>query len=371
MQKKLIALAVASLVSAPAFAQSNVQIYGVIDQALTSANSGAGSVTTLNGSGYTTERLGFQGSEDLGNGMKANFRLETGFASDSGMHDATAAAAGVNTGTFLWQREARVGLSSKSWGEVNFGRQYTPLFQNAQGPNDMFRVAGVGTNYSLTNTGMTRASNAIRYNSNSMNGFKMSAMYSFGDASNVNHQESTLAPKDLGRHVGVSVSYDNGPLSIDLGYGNQKAGVVVAPATSPVAVKATMLAGTYDFKMFKLYAGWQTWNNDTNPKSLDMRTWNIGGVIPVFGKDQIKLSYTRADNKLAGATNADSNLWAIGYVHPMSKRTTLYATYARMDNETGVARGLSGGAPAVTTSVGGANLGYDPNAFQIGVSHNF
>ena len=34
MQKKLIALAVAGLVSAPAFAQSNVTIYGVADAGL-------------------------------------------------------------------------------------------------------------------------------------------------------------------------------------------------------------------------------------------------------------------------------------------------------------------------------------------------
>jgi predicted porin len=47
MQKKLIALAVASLVSAPVFAQSQVQIYGIIDKAITSGNYGGGSVTQL------------------------------------------------------------------------------------------------------------------------------------------------------------------------------------------------------------------------------------------------------------------------------------------------------------------------------------
>ena len=58
MQKKLLALAVASslgaLVSAPVFAQSTVQVYGIIDEAITSGNYGAGTVTNMLGSGYAT-----------------------------------------------------------------------------------------------------------------------------------------------------------------------------------------------------------------------------------------------------------------------------------------------------------------------------
>ena len=367
MQKKLIALAVASLVSAPVFAQSQVQVYGVIDQALTSGNYGAGSVTDLRSGGYTTERLGFQGSEDLGNGMKANFRLETGMNSDTGYHDQG------NTG-WLFQRESRVGLSG-SWGHVNFGRQYTPLF-SVQGANDIFRVVGVGSYYSLMNTGMTRASNAIRYDSNSINGLSFGAMYSMGDTAAVtasggsSHQESTLAPKDLGRHVGLNVRYANGPLSLDLGYGNQKASALAAGLTSPIATKATMVAGMYDFKVVKINAGWQTVNDDANPKATDLRMWDIGATVPVMGHDQVKFNYTALQNKLPGATNVDSKLIALGYVHPMSKRTVLYGTWAKMTNETGVARTLLG-SPGVTNATGGANLGYDPSAVQIGIQHAF
>jgi predicted porin len=365
MQKKLIALAVASLVSAPVFAQSQVQIYGIIDQAITSGNYGGGSVTQLSGSGYTTERLGFQGSEDLGNGLKANFRLETGFNSDTGYHDQG------NTG-WLFQRESRVGLSG-NWGQVNFGRQYTPLF-SIQAANDIFRVAGIGTNYQLTSTGMTRASNAIRYDSNSMNGLSFGAMYSMGDTAAVtasggtSHQESTLAPKDLGRHVGLNVKYDNGPLSLGVGYGNQKATALAAGLSSPIATKATMVGGSYDFKVVKINAAWQTVNNDANPKSADMRMWDIGATIPVMGTDQIKVNYTSLQDKLTN--NADSKLIALGYVHPMSKRTVLYGTWSKMTNEGGVGRTL-GGAPAVTDAVGLANLGYDPSAIQLGIQHAF
>jgi len=86
MQKKLIALAVASVVSAPVFAQSQVQIGGIIDVAIESAkySDAAGNLTRMATSGNTTNRLFFKGSEDLGNGLKANFHLETQPGPDNG-----------------------------------------------------------------------------------------------------------------------------------------------------------------------------------------------------------------------------------------------------------------------------------------------
>lgn len=359
MQKKLIALAVASLVSAPVFAQSQVSVYGVIDQAIDSGNYGAGNVTRLTGSGYTTERLGFKGSEDMGNGMKANFILELGQRTDTGMLD--------NANNQLFQRAATVGLSG-SWGQVNFGRQYTPIF-SIQAANDIFRVAGVGSNYSLTNIGQTRANNSIRYDSANMSGFTAAVMYALGDTNVATvYQESTLTPKDLGRHTGLNLRYANGPLALGLGWSSQKAFAVVAPATTPATTKSSFLIGSYDFKVVAINAGWGQTKNDTSPVTVDGRVWTIGASMPVFGKDTVKFHYNNSHNKLV--TNTDAKLIALGYVHPMSKRTTLYGTWSKMTNETGRATTLFG-APAITDTAGAANLGYDPSSLQVGISHAF
>ncbi len=361
MQKKLIALAIASLVSAPVFAQSQVSVYGVIDQAIDSGNYGAGNVTRLTGSGYTTERLGFKGSEDMGNGMKANFMLELGQRTDTGMLD--------NAAGQLFQRASTLGLSG-NWGSVNFGRQYTPVF-SIQAANDIFRVAGVGSAYGLTNTGVTRANNSIRYDSMSMNGFTASAMYALGDTGTASvYGESTIDPKDQGRHTGLNVRYANGPLALGLGWGAQKFMGVVAPATVATQ-KTTALIGSYDFKVAAVNIGWQTNTNDVSPvKTADNRVWNIGVSVPVFGKDLVKVVYHDFHNKLAG--NTDSKLWSLGYVHPMSKRTTLYGTWAKMTNDSGIAGRSLFGAPAVGANTGqAAPVGYDPSALQVGISHNF
>jgi predicted porin len=75
MQKKLIALAIAGIAAAPAFAQSNVTVYGRVDYGYMSRGGDDGAVST---NGTKTEmasgmqagsRIGFKGSEDLGNGM--------------------------------------------------------------------------------------------------------------------------------------------------------------------------------------------------------------------------------------------------------------------------------------------------------------
>ncbi len=103
MQKKLIALAVATAASTGAFAQSsNVQIYGVVDYGYTirhdrnQAAKDAGISKTnsrFNGGQAAGNRIGFKGVEDLGNGLKAVFVLERGFALDTGSD--------INTGDIL------------------------------------------------------------------------------------------------------------------------------------------------------------------------------------------------------------------------------------------------------------------------------
>ena len=96
MQKKIISMAIAGLVSSFAFAQSNVTIYGVMDAGFSSYSydKGYNSTTGLKdgrdarstgvySDGMTSSRLGFKGEENLGNGLKAIFQLETGVQLDS------------------------------------------------------------------------------------------------------------------------------------------------------------------------------------------------------------------------------------------------------------------------------------------------
>jgi len=352
MQKKLIVLALASL-SGVAYAQSNVTIYGIVDKAFESANWGAGSVQRLQGSGNNTERIGFQGSEALGNGLTANFRLETGFASDTGVVDAAG----------LFQREARVGLAG-GFGSIDAGRQYPPIF-NVQAGADVFYVAGIGSNYSLTSTGMTRMSNSVRYTSPNFSGLTMTVGYGFGDTGA--GAEATVTPKEQGRHIGLNAIYANGPMALMLGYGNTKCPTAAAGVCTNEGVKATVFGGSYDFGAAKLVAGIEKAKGaNTGPgtaDTLDATGWLLSGVMPM-GAHTFKASYTHLkNNNKAASVTGNSALTALGYEYAMSKRTTLYGTWARMSND----------APMTSTMLGGVAVAadYDPSGIQLGMRHKF
>jgi predicted porin len=127
MQKKLIALAVASLASGAALAQTNVTIYGVVDAGYVYSSGSAGpgmGTNTFSGiaSGIAAgPRLGFKGEEALGNGLKACIHARVRLNPDLTAASVTTADGSLNA------RQQFVGLASKL-GTVALGRQYAPGF---------------------------------------------------------------------------------------------------------------------------------------------------------------------------------------------------------------------------------------------------
>lgn len=71
----------ATAAAAAAAADSSVNVYGRIDTAVESVKTGNARVNGVNNSG---SYFGFQGQEDLGNGLKLGFQLESAINSDDG-----------------------------------------------------------------------------------------------------------------------------------------------------------------------------------------------------------------------------------------------------------------------------------------------
>ncbi|MDB5846949.1 MAG: outer rane porin protein, partial [Rhodoferax sp.] len=86
MHKLSIAAALLiSAVAGPCQGQSAVRIYGILDVAVAGTKISHGtSLVRMQQTGHYPTRLGFEGQEDLGGGLKATFRLEQGFAVDTG-----------------------------------------------------------------------------------------------------------------------------------------------------------------------------------------------------------------------------------------------------------------------------------------------
>lgn len=113
--KKTLALAVLGSLGSLAYAQSSVQLYGIVDAAVrTTTNHGK---TQMVGGGMSQSRWGINVTEDLGGGLAAIANLENRFLTDSG-----------TTASANYFQQSWVGLRSKSFGQLTLGRQYNVLF---------------------------------------------------------------------------------------------------------------------------------------------------------------------------------------------------------------------------------------------------
>jgi len=135
MKKSLFAIAAVTAFAGAAHAQSSVTIYGVLDESYTSLKqtdrAGLNKTTQgLKDSAWTSNRLGFQGSEDLGGGSSTVFTVETGMAvANAGPEQAGLGNTGANsnfgTQPFTNVRQAFLGVKNTKFGQLTAGYQYT------------------------------------------------------------------------------------------------------------------------------------------------------------------------------------------------------------------------------------------------------
>jgi len=155
-------------------AQGTVQLYGIIDDALTFATNEGGHRAWAQTSGVgQSDRWGLRGIEPLGNGWQAVFKLENGFTLNDGR---------FSQGGLEFGRQAFVGLASNRFGTLTFGRQYdfmsTNLTQFAAGTLTP-SVFGFHLG-DLDRLGAERLDNSVRYVTPSLAGLQLGALYSFG-----------------------------------------------------------------------------------------------------------------------------------------------------------------------------------------------
>jgi predicted porin len=363
MQKKLIALAIAGLASSAAFAQSNVTIYGVVDASVDVTN--AGDSATQTGVHTTkissnTSRIGFKGSEDLGDGLKAVFQLETAFNADG------------TSATNLNSRNTFVGLAGDNWGRVILGRYDTPyktstrawdLFADHLGDN---RNLMGGANGAAAIPFDNRASNTVRYDSPNWGGFNLAVAY-------VDNAETVVTSAPKGSAWSASGSYTiNSDWSLIAAY--EKHNNLTSFTT--LDEKAWKVGGSFKTGPFQASAIYEKTDDDFGAASLGHKAWTVSGGYSVTASDLIKLAYTKA-GKLDGsvfASDTSAKQWAVGYDHTLSKRTKLYAEYVKLKNESGIGYGLTGATGTGGNTTGAtAALGVDadPSAFSFGVRHAF
>jgi len=379
MQKKLIALAIAGLVSAPAFAQSNVTIYGVADAGVAYSSHGEGEFQGVLSGVMSGSRIGFRGTEDLGNGLKAVFTLEQGFDIGNG-----ADSPSTREGDSVFSRQAWVGLSG-AWGTVGLGRQYAPgYFANYDAvlganisPQSLLSAA---TGASITPNSPARWDNSISY-TGMFSGLTARAIYAAGtneenevefNPATGNWNEVTGADDDDA--MGFGLDYSNGPLAVGAVYHYLNDADGTANVTDDQ--QEWLLGGSYNFGILTLAGSYQQTKNAYNLDGLDVDIYQLGVIVPVGKAGNVHVAYGEADIEF-GNVDGKTSAYTIAYTHALSKRTTAYAGYMGTDNDDGLGisllngRTLAGSAADAIAGTETFEYGEQSNLFAVGIRHTF
>jgi len=347
MKKTLLAAALLAGFAGVAHAETSVTLYGIIDTGvgynkveLPGSVTGGASydhsrVGMINGV-QSGSRWGLRGTEDLGDGLKAVFTLESGFDSSDGDH--------AQNGR-LFGRQATVGLASDSWGQLDFGRQTNIASKFFAGIDPFaagFGQANIGVGMSATNT--YRLDNMVLYQSPSIGGFQFGVGYSFSA-----DQDTTFETADHTREINAGVRYVNGPLQAAFAFDQLNGNNAQGDATP----RQYTIGGAYDFEVVSLslaYArtedGWfqaPTINGaGSSPiggltsndfaDGFRSNSYMVGLTAPI-GAGKVLASWQMVDPKNDNLTGDDEtmNVFSLGYTYDLSKRTNLYVigSYAK------------------------------------------
>lgn len=350
-----------SLTNAQADDKLNVSIYGLVDFGVVSRGGDlAPDGTQLDfASGVSSgSRFGIRANREINSDITALFQAEAGFRTDDGA-SAVSPNAASNSGP-LFGRNVYVGLTG-DWGTVVGGRLDGGRATVARN-YDPFGEGSVANMSSILLV-VTRADNAVAYITPRWNGFGATLAYT----TQLIGQEQP-GNKGDNRVYAIIPSYENGPLSVTFDHEeswNAKSG---APR-----LKLSILAGTYDFEVFKLHGFVETVEVEGKPMVDlgDHQAAMLGATIPVGEKGKILMSFLSNQNK---SVNSECTKIGIGYQYKLDEAMTLYTTFARINNKENGACTIAYASTQTSYDSGGAGShagGYGTRGIDFGISYAF
>lgn len=342
-------------------AQSGITVYGIIDAAVahvTNVNDQGDAVTKMPSlTGSLPSRIGFRGSEDLGDGLSVVFTLENGFGPDSGT---------VGQGGRLFGRQASIGLKG-TWGTVQLGRQMNMTFY-AMGKSDVIGPALFSISSIDLYLPNARSDNAIGYLGN-FDGIVVGATYSFGrDTSSAGGPsatgcagESASDSKACRQYTGL-LGYETKAFGITASYDKLYGGAGAAAGLTG--------SGNFDRRMTlngyamvgatKVGGGILARKTDAASGVTDSRLFYLGATHPVTPLVNLDLQVARKDVRSSGN---DTNLAVARLTYFLSKRTAVYTAIGRIENN---------GLAAIALDAGGTSgAGKGQNGAMAGLRHIF
>jgi predicted porin len=379
MIKKILPTMIgAALAGGMTVASADITVFGHLDSSVDFTDQDGGyDAQNLN---CNTCSLGFKGSEDLGNGLKAIFKLDFQFDMternngrtstnkvDVVLNPSTTTAVTTTTTVTIvtkvtdspdsiTDRDQWLGLAG-NFGQVRIGTISTvykshgamldPYYRTAQQQrdrglqSDLHRGAG--------EAGQGRAENTFRYDSPNWNGLQAAATYTM--------QTDTGGSTDSPFSVGAQ--YKNGPFLVFADYITSDAGGDDS---------AYKLGGKYQLGMFSFLAQYEFDDglisargaNQTGGKGDGADTWMLG-ASGKMGNAMAYFGYGQAEKGSGNSIASEYKVWQLMASYNFSKRTQVYTGFSEIDCDRADNNVCSG-----VKSNGG-----EDDKFSVGMKHKF
>ena len=375
MNKRLLAVAVAGALAAPAaaFAQSSVTISGLFKGGF--EGSKLGSFSRVGNHSQTgvvddSSRIIFNVVEDLGGGLQAIGQYDIRIKLD----DAQGAQAGSNN---LAQGNTHVGLRSKAWGRIFMGRQDLHYFNRESDLTtrgslradsiSILSFAGGGGN---AIAGATRTQNVIHYTTPNWGGFTGIVAYS----SNPTTTDGDVAPPNnirKGRAWNLNPNFQGSNFQVGYSYWTSKNDAGGNTLATNPDQRSDRLYGSFSWGGFKVGLAWDKsrLRGATTGTDLSRRSaWSLP-VSYTFGAHSINAHYSAAGDDKVIAGDQKAKMFAISYAYDLSKRTSAAFTYARINNASGANYNFFTGTSLGISAAPVA--GEDPRLWAVTIRHQF
>jgi predicted porin len=360
MKKIILAITISSAALASQSTYAQVVVYGLVDtgvEYITHANAAGNSVIKMPSlTGSFPSRLGFRGTEDLGDGLQAIFVLEAGLAIDTGA---------MGQGNRLFGRQSYVGLKNQ-YGTLSLGRQVNATYiatlkSDVMGPN-IFSIGSLD-GY-LPNA---RSDNAVGYNG-SFSNVQVVATYSGGrDNSAAGGPAATGCPGEVAgdskacRQITGLLGYDNQQFGVNGSYDILYGGVGAAASLSSSSYSDRRV-GLHGYALFGAgKVGLGTFKRKTQAAvTTDSNLYYLGLTYTFNAAWLADAQISRLN--FAGSPNT-STLAVARLTYSLSKRTALYTSVGGIKN--------AGNAAVALDAGGTVGAGMNQLGVMTGVRHVF
>ena len=332
MKKSILAIAVAATMAAPAAVMAAPTVYGNVHISLNQADNDVDGADNNLKVSSNTSAIGVKGSEDLGDGLKAIYKVEFQILAgpgpdttpDTGGIYGSSISTGIGVGD-LTGRDQFFGLKG-GWGAIKFGTMSSNYKQMGGKVDPLYRTPLEGRAFLQTQSSALhggkginrgRQTHTAQYVSPKMAGIQLVANTTFSGS---NDETS-----------GIGIRWSNKAFLVYADYitGQTNAQFDCTTANSCSTEAATKLGGKFTAKAFSIGAQYESAADRTGSDYAFLAgTWNINAntaLIATYGMTDF--------DEASGDPSEDTTGFGLAYDHKMSKMTNVYVGYGAKSSD--------------------------------------